>query len=151
MQTTLHSKILKELSISPLHLCRNCHVSFAFHKVFLGPCFSKSNPELFHDPSNHSLHHDMNVQLLSCRTALFHSSFFLKASILDSLPTSVKSLEPNLFHSKVTALICGESHQVLLLCGMNLQTTSWLCMLHSSRSPLNQDYKHYCLCLSGLS
>jgi len=38
MQTTSHSKILKELSMSPLDLRRNCHILFALHKFLLGPC-----------------------------------------------------------------------------------------------------------------
>ena len=50
----------------------------------------------------------MNVQLPSCQTVFYYSLFFLKASRLwNSVPTSVKSLRPNLFRSKVTALICG--------------------------------------------
>ena len=155
MQTTSNLKILNELSMSPLHLRRNCHILFAFHKILLGPCpifLATLTPKLFHDLSNHSLRHVMNVQPPSCRTALFHSSFFLKASWLwTSLPTSVQSLGPNLFPSKVTVLICGKSHQVLHLCGVNLRVTSWLCMLCLSHSPLNPECKHYRLCSCGLS
>jgi len=110
MQTTLHLEILNKLSMSPLHLRRNCHILFAFHKILVGPCptfLATLTPKLFHDLSNQSLRHIMNVQSLSCQTALFHSSFFLKASRLwNSLPTSVQSLGPNLFRSKVTASIC---------------------------------------------
>jgi len=98
MQTTSHLKILNELSMSPLHLGRNCHILFVFHKILLGasPTFLPTLiPKLFRDLSNHSLRLVMNVQLTSCRTALFHSSFFLKASRLwNSLPTSVQSLGP---------------------------------------------------------
>ena len=123
MQTTSHLKILHELSMSPLNLRRNCHILFAFHKILLGPCptfLATLTPKLFRDLSNHCLRHVMNVQLPLCRTALFHSSFFLKASRLwNSLPSSVQSQEPNLFRSKVTALICGKSHQELHLCGVN--------------------------------
>ena len=155
MQTTSHLKILNELSMSPLQLRRNCHIFFAFRKIPLGPCptfIATLTPKLFRDLSNHSLRHVMNVQLPSCRTALFHSSFFLKVSKLwNSLPTSVQLLGPNLFQSKVTALICGKSYQVLHLCGVNPRATSWLCMLRLSHSPLNPDYKHYRLCSCGLS
>jgi len=38
MQTTSHLKILNGLSMSPLHLRRNCHILFAFHKILLGQC-----------------------------------------------------------------------------------------------------------------
>jgi len=38
MQTTLHSKILDEILMSPLHLRQNCHILFALHNFFLGPC-----------------------------------------------------------------------------------------------------------------
>jgi len=97
--------------------------------------FSQSHQsKLFRDllVSDHSLRHGMNVQLPSCRPALFHSSFFLKASRLwNALPTSVKSLGPNLFRSEVTALLRGKSHQVLHLCGVNPRATPWLCMLRS--------------------
>ena len=155
MQTTLHLEILNKLSMSPLHLRRNCHILFAFHKILVGPCptfLATLTPKLFHDLSNQSLRHIMNVQSLSCQTALFHSSFFLKASRLwNSLPTSVQSLGPNLFRSKVTASICWKSHQVLHLCGVNPRATSWLCMLRLSRSPLKPDYKHYRLCSCALS
>jgi len=106
MQTTSHLKILNVLSMSPLHLRRNCHILFALHKILLGPCptfLATLTPKLFRDLSNHSLRHVMNVQLPLCRTALFHSSIFLKPSRLwNSLSTSVQSLEPNLFRSKVT-------------------------------------------------
>ena len=153
MQTTSHLKILNELSISPLHLRRNCHISFALRKILLGPCptfLATLTPKLFRDLSNHSLRHVMNVQPLSCRIGLFHSSFFLKASRpWNSLPTSVQSLGPNLFLSKVTALICGNSHQVLHLCGVKPRATPWLCMLRLSHSPLNPDYEHYRLCSRG--
>jgi len=104
MQTTSLSNILNELSMSPLHLRRNCHILFAFHKILLGPCptfLATLTSKLFRDLSDHSLRHVMNVQLPSCRTALFHSSFFLKFSRLwNSLPTSVQSLGRNLFRSK---------------------------------------------------
>jgi len=104
MQTTSLSKILNELSMSPLHLRRNCHILIAFHKILLGPCttfLATLTSKLFRDLSNHSLRHVINVQLPSCRTALFHSSFFLKVSRLwNSLPTSVQSLGRNLFRSK---------------------------------------------------
>jgi len=94
----------------------------------------------------------MNVQLPSCPTVLFHNSVFLKASRpCNSLPTSVKSLGPNLFRSKATALICGNSHQVLHLCGVNPRVTSWLCVLLLRHSPSKPDYEHYCLCSCGLS
>ena len=79
MQTTSHLKILNELSMSPLHLRRNCHILFAFHKILLGPCptfLATLTPKFFRDLSNHSLRHVMNVELPSCRTVLFHSSFF---------------------------------------------------------------------------
>jgi len=56
-----------------------------------------------------------------------------------------------LFRSKVTALICGKSHQVLHRCGVNPRAASWLCMLRLSHSPFNPDYKHYRLCSCGLS
>jgi len=151
MQTTSHLKILNELSMSPLHLRRNYHILFAFHKILLGPCptfIATLTPKLFRDLSNHSLRHVMNVQLPSCRTALFHSS---ASRLWNSRPTSVQSLGPNLFRSKVTALICGKSHHVMHLCGVNPRTTSWLCMLRLNNSSLNPYYKHYRLSSCGLS
>jgi len=155
MQITLDSEILKELLMSPLYLRRNSHILFSLHKILLGTCptfLANLTLKLFGDLSNHSLRHSMNVQFPSCRTALFHSSFFLKASRLwNSLPTSVKSLTPNFFRSKVTALICGKSHQVLHLCGVNPRATFWLCMLRLRQSALNPDYNHYRLYSCGLS
>ena len=68
MQITSHSKILEELSMSPLHLRRNCHTLFALHKFLLGSCpifLANLTPKLFPDllVSNHSLSRGMNVQL----------------------------------------------------------------------------------------
>jgi len=71
--------------------------------------------KLFRDLSNHYLRRSMNVNLSSYRTAMLHCTFYLKASRLEFF-TSVISLRPNLFRSKVTALICGKSHQALHLC-----------------------------------
>jgi len=53
--------------------------------------------------------------------------------------------------SRVFVSICGESHQVLHLCGVSPRATSWLRILRLSHSPLNPDYKHYRLCSCGLS
>jgi len=55
MQITSHAKILKELSMSPLHLRRNCHISFALHKFLLRLCptfLATLTPKLFRDLNN---------------------------------------------------------------------------------------------------
>jgi len=47
----------------------------------------------------------------------------------------------------MTALICGESHQVQHLCGMNPRAASWLFTLRLRHSPLNPVNKHLLLVL----